>query len=131
MEELCVPQTDVHLYLKTPVKENEQNRKRIRFTKPIEGFASNGGTKQCPPLFKKNHNTASSPRSGFEESWSFRHYLRSSPPGEHPLFNKFHVVGRKHPKVTIGPVTSPPALVNHLNVCDNVLRVERDLCVVS
>lgn len=48
-----------------------------------------------------------------------------------PLLDQFHVVGGEHAEVAVGAVAPPPALVDHLDVGDDVLRVKRDLSVVS
>lgn len=42
-----------------------------------------------------------------------------------------HVIGREHSKMAIWAVASPPALVYHLNPGNDVVGVERDLCVIS
>lgn len=48
-----------------------------------------------------------------------------------PSLDQFHVVGGEHAEVAVGAVAPPPALVDHLDVGDDVLRVKRDLSVVS
>lgn len=48
-----------------------------------------------------------------------------------PLLYQFHVVGREHPKVAVRAVAAPPALIDHLNVGDDVLRIKGDLGVIS
>lgn len=45
--------------------------------------------------------------------------------------NELHVVGRKHAKVAIWPVARPPALIDHLDACDEVLGVKGDLSVLG
>ena len=55
-------------------------------------------------------------------------------PGESGLIskgNELHIVGRKHAKVAIWPIATPPAFVNHLNAGDEVLRVKGDLGLVG
>lgn len=47
------------------------------------------------------------------------------------LLNQFHIISGEHAEVAVGPVAAPPALVDHLDVGDDVLRVERDLGVIS
>lgn len=47
------------------------------------------------------------------------------------LLNELHIVGRKHAKVAIWPIATPPAFVNHLNAGDEVLRVKGDLGLVG
>lgn len=51
----------------------------------------------------------------------------SGAPGLHDLY----VIGREHSKMAIWAVASPPALVYHLNPGNDVVGVERDLCVIS
>lgn len=51
----------------------------------------------------------------------------SGAPGLHDL----HVIRREHSKMAIWAVASPPALVYHLNPGNDVVGVERDLCVIS
>lgn len=53
-----------------------------------------------------------------------------SPPSV-PLLYQFHVVGGEHAKVAVGAVAAPPALIDHLDVGDDVLRIKGDLSVIS
>lgn len=54
----------------------------------------------------------------------------SAPPSV-PLLYQFHVVGGEHAKVAVGAVATPPALIDHLDVGDDVLRIKGDLSVIS
>lgn len=51
--------------------------------------------------------------------------------GECTGLHKLHVVGWEHSKMAIWAVASPPALVYHLDPGDDIVRIERDLGVVS
>lgn len=48
-----------------------------------------------------------------------------------PSLDQLHVVGREHAEVAIGAVPAPPALIDHLDVGDDVLRIKGDLSVIS
>lgn len=47
------------------------------------------------------------------------------------VLDKFNVIGRKHSKMTIRTVSSPPAFIDHLNAGNDVIRVKWDLGVIS
>lgn len=48
-----------------------------------------------------------------------------------PSVDQLDVVGREEAIGSVGSQALPPALVDLLNVRDNVVRVKRDLCVVG
>lgn len=45
--------------------------------------------------------------------------------------HKLNVIGWEHAKVAVWAVTSPPALVYHLDPVDDVVGIEWDLCIIS
>lgn len=45
--------------------------------------------------------------------------------------NELHVVGGKHAEVAIGTIAPPPAFIDHLDACDEVLRVKGDFGLIS
>lgn len=45
--------------------------------------------------------------------------------------DELHVIGWEHSKVAVWAVAAPPALVDHLDPGDDVVGVERDLCVIG
>lgn len=45
--------------------------------------------------------------------------------------DELHVIGREHSKMAVGAVAPPPALVDHLDPGDDLVRVEGDLGVVG
>lgn len=45
--------------------------------------------------------------------------------------NQLHVIGWEHSKMTVWAIAPPPALVNHLDASDDVIRIEGYLCVIS
>lgn len=47
------------------------------------------------------------------------------------VLDKFDVICWEHSEMAIRTVSSPPAFVNHLNAGDDLIRVKRDLCVIS
>lgn len=47
------------------------------------------------------------------------------------LLDKFHVICREHPEMSVRTVPSPPAFINHLDAGDDVIWVKRDLRVIS
>ena len=47
------------------------------------------------------------------------------------LVDKFHVIGRKETECSIWTESLPPALVNLINVCDDVAWVKGYLCGIS
>lgn len=44
--------------------------------------------------------------------------------------DQLHVVGGEHSEVAVGAVAPPPALVDHLDPCDDLVGIEGDLRVV-
>jgi len=47
------------------------------------------------------------------------------------LVEKFHVIGRKEPECPIRTKSLPPALINLINVCDDITWVKGYLCGIS
>lgn len=68
---------------------------------------------------------ATRPRVGRRGGWPW------PGPAAAPSLDELHVVGGKHAEVAVWPVAAPPALVDHLDACDEVLRVKGDLGVIS
>lgn len=48
-----------------------------------------------------------------------------------PGLDSLHVIGWKHSEMAFRAEASPPALVYHLDPCDDFVGIERDLCVIS
>lgn len=47
------------------------------------------------------------------------------------VLDEFHVVGWEHSKMAVRAEAPPPALVDHLDPCDDFIGIERDLSVIS
>lgn len=78
-----------------------------------------------------NPHPTSSSKKEITSGWGREGQPLASASSRESLLNELHIVGRKHAKVAIWPIATPPAFVNHLNAGDEVLRVKGDLGLVG